>query len=297
MTVDVVIRTKNRPRFLARALQDVAAQEFTDRQVIVVNDGGEPGPVDDLVAQHPRVEVLHLPESVGIGAAANRGVEAGSGEFIALHDDDDTWHPAFLARTMAHLQSSDDLAVATRTEIVLEDVIGGRFVETGREVLHPMMIEPTYFDLLRFNHLAPIGLLFRRTAYEEYGPLSEDYAVLEDWMLNLEIARTGRLGWIDEILAYWHQRPNARGADGNTVHAGLDLHIRDERRFRDARLRAYVAEHGEGALLYLAKFIDERVGELHARFDRVEAQQEEILRALREQPPSTVDRLRNRLRG
>ena len=57
--------------------------------------------------------------------------------------------------------------MAVRTEIVWETT---SLQETGREVFHPAMQEPTYFDLLRFNHMVPIGIVFRRSAYDEPRP-------------------------------------------------------------------------------------------------------------------------------
>ena len=45
-TVAVVIRTKNRPLFLARALDSVLAQTYEDWVGIVVNDVGDVRPVD-----------------------------------------------------------------------------------------------------------------------------------------------------------------------------------------------------------------------------------------------------------
>ncbi len=285
-TADVIIRTKNRPLFLARALDDVLAQEFSDWHLYVVQDGGDPAPTQALIDERDfgdKATLVVLPETQGIPAAANRGIEAGTGEFIAIHDDDDTWHPEFLARTVEHLQTTDDLAVATRIEIVWEQRIGNRMVVTGRELFHGGMLEVTYFDLLRFNHVVPIGLLFRRSAWENLGPLDERRDVIDDWVFNLALAREGGYGLIDSVLAYWHQRKDATGAEGNTVIAGIDRHWLDDRHVRDEALRAYVADNGPGAMLYLAKYIDERMAELHQRMDAVEARQEEILTVLREQ--------------
>ena len=285
--VDIVVRTKNRPQFLARALDDILAQELTDWHLIIVDNGDDPTETKALVDARgfgDRCTVLRQPEPVGVPALSNIGVNAGTAEFLAIHDDDDTWHPQFLTRTIAHLRATDDLAVAVRTEIVWEQQIGNLLQETGREVFHPLMQEPTYFDLLRFNHMVPIGIVFRRSAYDELGPFDERCEVVDDWVFNLSLALTGRYGFLgDEPLAYWHQRPNSRGDAGNTVIDKAHLHHRDDRRVRDRALREYVREHGPGALLYLAKYIDERTGDLHGRLDRIEAQQEEILRLLREQ--------------
>ena len=297
-SVDIVIRTKNRPLLLARALDDVLAQEFTDWHLYVVQDGDDPAPTQALIDERDfagRVTLVVLAESQGMPAASNRGIEAGTGEFIAIHDDDDTWHPQFLARTIAHLRATDDLAVAVRTEIVWETT---SLQETGREMFHPAMLEPTYFDLLRFNHMVPIGIVFRRSAYEDLGPFDERCEVVDDWVFNLSLARAGGYGFLgDEPLAFWHQRPDAHGDAGNTVIDKQHLHIRDDRRVRDRALREYVDEHGPGGLLYLAKYIDERTGDLHTRLDRIEAQEEEILRLLREvaHNADTLGRIKRRV--
>ena len=300
--VDIIVRTKNRPQFLARALDDILAQEFTDWHLFVVVDGTDPEPVRELLEARDfgdRATLLPQPEPVGIPAVANVGVGAGSSEFVTIHDDDDTWHPQFLARTVEYLRQTDDVAVAVRTEIVWEQQVGDVLQETGREMFHASMQEPTYFDLLRFNHMVPIGIVFRRSAYDELGPFDERCEVVDDWVFNLSLALIGHYGFLgDEPLAYWHQRKDSRGDAGNTVIDRIDDHIRDDRRVRDRAVREYVQEHGPGALLYLSKYIDERTGDLHGRLDRIEEQQEEILTILRAKAgePSMPSRVKSRLR-
>jgi glycosyltransferase involved in cell wall biosynthesis len=301
--VDVVVRTKNRTAFLARALDDVLAQTFTDWHLTVVNDGGDPGPVAGLVAERPRLKgrttVLDLPESVGHPAAANKGFWAGSAEFVALHDDDDTWHSEFLARTVAHLRRTADTAVAVRTEIVWERQVGSQIVETGREVFHPLMQEPTYFDLIRFNHIVPISMLVRRSVLESIGGFDESIEMVEDWVFNLEIALHGGFGFIaGEPLAFWHQRPESQGDSGNSVISGHDGHVRSDRRVRDRLVREYVKQHGAGGLLYLAKYIDERNTEVLRHLDRIEARQDQIVAMLHARTVRGVaGRVRRRVRA
>ncbi|MCU0302155.1 MAG: glycosyltransferase [Candidatus Nanopelagicales bacterium] len=302
-TVDVVVRTKNRARFLARALDDVLAQDFADWRLIVVNDGGAPEPVDRLVAERPglagRTEVLHLAQSLGYAPAANRGVAQGASPLVALHDDDDTWDPRFLQATVDHLSGTDDQAVAVRTELVFEREMGTRIVEIGREVFHPLMQEPTYFDLIRFNHVVPISMLIRRSAWEQLGGFDETIEVVEDWVLNLSLALDAGLGFIDGApLAFWHHRPESVGDAGNSVIAGHAGHIRSDRRVRDRLVREYVRQHGPGGLLYLSKYIDERTADVLVRLERIEARQDEILArldALAQGEQSLTTRLRSRV--
>jgi glycosyltransferase involved in cell wall biosynthesis len=274
---DIVVRTKNRPQFLARALDDILTQQYPHWHVIIVNDGGDP--VQAEVARRPglegRVTLLDLPESLGRGGAVRPGIEAGHSPFIALHDDDDTWHPQFLTRTIQHLQSTDDVAVSVRTEIIWETP---GLHETGRELFHPFMQEPTYFDLLRFNHVVPISLLYRRTVHDVI-TINSGLRSVFDWDVNLQLWRLGSVGFLDgEPLAYWHQRRSADGEAANSVIAEPESHYLHDRRVRDEALRQ--VPH-DGDLLFLTGFVDERTQDLSARLDRVEAQYDEILRGLR----------------
>ena len=83
--VDIIVRTKNRPKFLARALDDILAQELTDWHLIIVDNGDDPTETKALVDARgfgDRCTVLRQPEPVGVPALSNIGVNAGTAEFV-----------------------------------------------------------------------------------------------------------------------------------------------------------------------------------------------------------------------
>ena len=270
--VAVVMRTRDRPLLLRRALADVCAQTFADWHLVVVDDGGDPAVVDDVVRGHAglagRVTVLHNPEPRGMEAASNQGVRAMSSEFVAIHDDDDTWHPEFLARTVAHLRGGEDVAVAVRTQIVWERIEGDRIEEVEREVFAPDIHSFALAQLLRTNRAVPISLLYRRSVHDEIGPFREDLPVVGDWEFNLRLAQSEhRVGFLDgEPLAFWHQRREAEGALANSVIAAAQEHRAADLRVREEALRAYVRRHGVGGLLYLTGYVQTEIDHLHNLF-------------------------------
>jgi hypothetical protein len=281
--VAVVVRTRDRPLLLRRALADVCAQSFGDWRIVVVDDGGDADVVDGVLGTHPglagRVTVLHNAEPRGMEAASNQGVRAGSSEFVAVHDDDDTWHPDFLARTVAHLRGSDDVAVAVRTEIVWERIDGDCIQEIGREVFAADVHSFGLAGLLRTNRAVPISLLYRRTVLEEIGPFREDLPVVGDWEFNLRLAQSEhRVGFLDgEPLAFWHQRPEAEGALANSVIAAAHQHRATDLQVREEALRSYVRQHGVGGLLYLTGYVQTEFDHLHNHFRDAAARQDAIL--------------------
>ena len=107
--VAVITRTKDRIPLLKRALESISDQTFRDFIWVVVNDGGERAGVDDIVAEARRrgieTRLLHHEKSLGMEAASNAGIRACDSEYIAIHDDDDSWKSAFLERTVDFLDN------------------------------------------------------------------------------------------------------------------------------------------------------------------------------------------------
>ncbi len=274
--VHIVLRTKDRPTLLVRALDDILAQRHTEWTLAIVNDGGKPEVVDRLVAERKsafagRVTVIHNETSRGMEAAANQGVREGSAEFTAIHDDDDTWHPEFLETTVRWLTDVEAApAVAVRTQIVWERVTGARVDEISREIFLPHLTQVTLSDLLRFNTCVPISMLYRTSRLREVGLFDESLPVTGDWECNLRLAITGPIGFLpDKPLAFWHQRPGATGDLGNSVIALSEAHRDADRIVRDRALRAN-AESDLGLALYLTRYLEDRFGELDRRMEHLE---------------------------
>ncbi|WP_194414121.1 glycosyltransferase family 2 protein [Microbacterium yannicii] len=265
--MSVVIRTKNRERLFARALDDVLAQEFTEWHLIVVNDGGASAPIDTVLADRERAlngraEVIHVDGGTGsMEAAANLGAQRARGEFVIIHDDDDTWAPQFLRVMVKALDADPDaVAAAARTEIIFERIDGDRSIELGRAPFVPPGEMVTIYDLLQTNRVVPIGLLVRRRVYDEIGWYDPALKAVGDWEFNLRLVRHGHVPLVgEEPLAYWHQRPHATGAASNSVFGESLDHMQFDRLVRDRAIKEYVDRNGIGGLLYLSKYIEETV--------------------------------------
>lgn len=265
--VSIVIRTKDRPQLLSRALDDVLAQTMPDWHVTVVNDGGAPGAVDRVVeprksAFDGRLDVIHVEGGTGtMEAAANLGAQRANGDFVIIHDDDDTWDSGFLTQMVAALDAdADAVAAAARTEIVFERLDGERQIELGRAPFVPPGEIVTIYDLLQTNRVVPISLLVRRAVYDEIGWYDPALKAVGDWEFNLRLLRHGRILFVgEEPLAFWHQRPHASGAASNSVFGGGLDHFQFDRLVRDRAIQEYIERNGIGGLLYLSKYIEETV--------------------------------------
>ncbi len=264
--VAVITRTKNRTALLGRAIESVLGQSFRDWQHVIVNDGGDPLAVDDVVGRYQelyagRLRVIHNPDSLGMEAASNVGVSNSESAFIVIHDDDDTWHPDFLLRCVAYLEAPPPVldtpvaGVVTWSNRIIESFDGVEARTLKVEPLNTWMKEISLYRLAANNPFPPISFLFARSALEQLGGFREDLPVLGDWHFHLRFSAQYEIGLIPELLANYHYREAiTSGIYGNTVTAGEATHQRYDLLLRNDWLRADL-QSGRLGLGFLVNFV------------------------------------------
>ncbi len=261
--VSIITRTKDRPVLLQRAFESVASQTFNEFQWVVVNDGGERDGVQAIVdaaaAAGMFVTVVHNPQSLGMEAASNRGIKEAEGEFLVIHDDDDSWQPEFLQQTVSFLDNNVEYGGVVAHALRVFEKFDGKTVQIYRKKPHNKYLTGIYLaDMAETNHFPPISFLFKREIYDELGGFNEDLPVLGDWDFHLRYTYRADIGVVREPLANYHIRPaitTASGAYGNTVTAGADKHQKYDALLRNKWLREdlQTGKFGLGTLVAIAR--------------------------------------------
>lgn len=231
-TVAVITRTKDRPVFLERAIKSVHNQTFRDFVHVIINDAGDPAPVDALIEKYAdmidgRVKVIHNTESNGMEAATNKAVQASSSTYIAVHDDDDSWHRDFLEVSVAALTSMDVNGVVVKTDKVIEEVTGNKIKELSRSTWMPDVKVISLYKQCIENQMTPITFMYTRGAYDALGGYDETLPVLGDWDFGIRFLQKYHVEFIDpgHALAYYHHRKFVKNSKhNNSFGEGQDKH-------------------------------------------------------------------------
>lgn len=239
--VAIVMRTYERPVLLARAIASVQNQSFTDWELIIVNNGGDPEGVESVVSVARNttgtstITVLHLPERVGMEEASNQGLRATSSRYFAIHDDDDSWRPTYLETAVQTFAvNASAAAVLTGVTRVHETFKGGKVWPEKHENFPLDEARLTYGRLIGGNTFPPIAALFRRSVLDEVGYFDSSLPVLGDWEFNLRAVCEGGFVFVPERLANYHTRtPESDRAAGNSITVGEDLHLRVKKELQE----------------------------------------------------------------
>jgi LmbE family N-acetylglucosaminyl deacetylase len=185
--VSVIVRTKDRPALLAEALASLAQGSYRRAEVVLVNDGGDAGAPPVVPPGYPLPVVrVDLPETRGRAAAAQAGVEASTGDYIAFLDDDDLAAPEHLA-TLAGLVSGAGVRVAyTDTAVAVYELDADGWVCRERRLPYSRDFDP---DVLLVDNYIPFNtLLIERRLFDEIGSFDLSLPFFEDWDLLIRLA-------------------------------------------------------------------------------------------------------------
>jgi len=112
--VSVLMPTYKQAHFIARAIESVLAQEFSDWELIIIDDGSPDG-----TQQHggpfltdARIRYRKLSENVGLGAALNVALDEAQGEMIAYLPSDDVMYANHLGSLLQALDAHPDAILA-----------------------------------------------------------------------------------------------------------------------------------------------------------------------------------------
>ena len=209
-----------------------------------------------------RLEVIDYTVCRGMQNASNSGLEVAAGEFVSIHDDDDSWESDFL-RACIQLLDAEGVAspiqgVVTQTARVLEEFnAAGGVDELGREDYLPVQ-NVELFAAGSENPFAPIAFVYRRAVHEQIGLFNERFSVVGDWDFNLRFLARFEIGMIDRRLANYHWRHRS----GGTIYANTVTDARDEHARKSAELRNHylredlrVGHLGMGYLINSARLL------------------------------------------
>jgi len=186
--VSVIMPTKDRPEFLARAIDSVLTQTYANWELIIVNDGGESvlGLVEGRNASQ-RIRCIEFDTSNGQAAARNVALREARGHIICYLDDDDRYLPNHLHTVVTELSDGGDHFVYTDAVVIEEQWRGGAGEELNRS--HPYVHASYSRETLLVNNYIPINTwAHTRVCLEECGVFDESLLCYEDWEFLLRLS-------------------------------------------------------------------------------------------------------------
>jgi len=170
--VSVIMTTYNRNTWLREAIDSVISQTFTDWELVLVNDGGDPS-VEDIVISCGDSRLKYIwSEHKGRSPALNTGLRNARGEYFIFLDDDDIFFPEHLGKLVKTLDDNPD-APGCYSGVILtfQKPDGDGYVTRKRRKGDIFDFDRS--ELITNNRIPPVSLLVRRDGFVVHGSFSE----------------------------------------------------------------------------------------------------------------------------
>ncbi|WP_153796288.1 glycosyltransferase family 2 protein [Foetidibacter luteolus] len=175
IVISIIIATFNAAPYLRECLESIAAQQFKQMEVVIVDGGSTDGTVD-IIKNFKKIALTWVsgPDK-GIYDAFNKGLKMARGEWIHFLGADDKLLPSF-SQMAQNLKDSDTVYYGNSVP----------FISEGKKPSYDILSGPfSKYRLAKYciNHQA---ILYPARVFKEYG-YSLKYRVFGDYDLNIKV--------------------------------------------------------------------------------------------------------------
>lgn len=214
--VSVIIPAYNVTRYIKQAIDSALNQQFTDCEIIVINDNC-PDTVNLELALNSygsKIRYLKHPVNSGPAATRNTGIIAARGELVAFLDGDDIWESRYLETQIGVLRRHPEAHVVYCDALIIGDTkdVGKHLME-----MSPSNGPVTLLSLFRQQVQVLISVLIRKEMLFKVGLLDPAPALRasEDFDLWVRIVKAGgKIIYHREQLFRYRRHAESLSSDG-----------------------------------------------------------------------------------
>ena len=171
--ISIIVPVYNTEQFLERCIDSILIQDFSDYEIVIVDDGStdrSPEICDGYASRYPNVKVLHKPNG-GVSSARNLGVEMSEGDYVMFVDSDDTITPDALSSMMSVSDDGHADFIVGALDILMNEKCVYRLSVHGNVFYPDSSIEDFWVDNLGERgelFMGPCAKLYRRSLLNQY---------------------------------------------------------------------------------------------------------------------------------
>jgi len=233
--ISVALCSHNGARFIAEQIRSICHQSLPPREIVLSDDASSDDGVAiaqatlaDCLRELPGVDIrMHVFQNVpplGITRNFSQAMLQCTGDFVALCDQDDVWHPERLHRMVDVFERRPALLLL-HTDARL---VNAKCKPLGESLFHALEVMPQELDrihggdaftvFLRRNLVTGATAMFRRSLLADAAPIPVEW--LHDEWLAIIAAAVGEVDVLEEELIDYRQH------GGNQIGARRDTFTR-----------------------------------------------------------------------
>lgn len=210
--ISIVMPAYNRVEFLQEAIESVLNQEYTNFELIIVDDGSTLPEMKKMLRTYKDcsgVVVLYKRKHGGPGSAVNFGALRVKGEYFCRLDSDDKLIPGALTALNRYINKYPNVSYFYSSRYVIDE--NSKVVITNGTLPKGIYRSKKFSreKLLEEHHCNPL-ICWKKKDFLAVDGMCEDLLWAEDWELALRMSENYLFQNIDEALYLVREYPGQR---------------------------------------------------------------------------------------
>ena len=216
--VSIIIPVYNCEKYISQTIDTVKQQEYTNWELIIVNDGSNDNSLSKIQKQiqdiKEKVKLINFSKNQGVAKARNAALKEASGKYIAYLDADDLWEKEKLYKQIKFMKENNVFFSYTGYARIKEDGTFLRTVKAPRKT--------GYKDLLKSTIMLTSTIMIDISKIPKENLEMPNLKVSEDTQTWLNVLKTGEVAYgLDENLAKYRQRKSS--ASSNKIKSTIGI--------------------------------------------------------------------------
>jgi glycosyltransferase involved in cell wall biosynthesis len=258
--VSVCIPTYNRAELLFDAINSVLAQDYSDFEIVVCDDGSKDTTPEMMASlSDSRIRYVRHEQNVGKSNNMISGFQAAQGEYFIKFDDDDRLTPQFLSATTAILDQHPDIDFVCTDHWVINAesqrepaITEANSQHWGRSELSAGKVDNLLYRVFVKQNFQVGATLFRKRVLDEVNYMRPNLQSCEDNDLFVKLALAGKQAYyLPERLMEYRFHDEQQQISKAIAHLNAKIQYLDYYEFEDPELEKIRCERLQETKLLL----------------------------------------------
>lgn len=177
--ISIITTCYNRNNTIASALESTLSQDYTNKELVVIDGGSKDGSVDTIKKYEDRLAFFISEKDSGMYNALNKGIKNCTGDIIGLLHSDDIFYEE------KSLSKIADIFARTNADIIFAN---GQYVDENdiHNIKRVYKAKPFKKKYLKLGWIPLHTTIFvKKEVFENYGLYREDFQIASDYEISL----------------------------------------------------------------------------------------------------------------
>lgn len=212
--ISIIIPVYNGANYMREAIDSAVAQTYTNKEIIVINDGSTDGgeTLEIACSYSDKIHLIDKPNG-GVATALNAGIEVMSGDYFSWLSHDDVYPIDKLERQVAFLSAREN-----KETILFGDytIINDKSEFMGQSDVSTIDTKNMTFELYASQSMHGCTLLIPKSVFEKIGNFPTDLPTTQDYDLWIRTSLGFSFTYVPGIFA--HSRQHAEQGSRTLSH-------------------------------------------------------------------------------